>query len=100
LGLSHLTTEVLEEWYAVCDKHGYVKPQVIQKGYSAISRGDEEKFIPLVREHGSDYHAFRFVIFAPPCSYFTYTGRTTDRRLNPCDWGCRISNEVGNLAMC
>ena len=61
LGLSNYKPDQIEEFFSVCDKHGWVKPSVYQGQYNAICRGMEKELLPLLRRHGMVYIAFRSV---------------------------------------
>ena len=43
----------------VCDKEGLQKPGCYQGEYNMIIRGIETKLLPLLRQHGMVFNAFR-----------------------------------------
>ncbi|CAI0653856.1 unnamed protein product [Colletotrichum noveboracense] len=61
LGVSNFTASQLTAFIEVCDKHGFVKPTVYQGEYSLISRGMEKHLLPILREHGIVFNAFRVI---------------------------------------
>lgn len=61
LGLCNFTVEQLEEYFAVCESKGYVKPAVYQGHYNALVRNHEEQLMPLLRKHNCQYYAYRCV---------------------------------------
>jgi aryl-alcohol dehydrogenase-like predicted oxidoreductase len=65
LGVSNFVPDTLRAYLAICDQHGYVKPTVYQGDYSMINRGMEKHLLPLLREHGISFNAFRYVSAVP-----------------------------------
>ena len=50
---------MLQQYFDICEKQGYVKPTVYQGHYNALVRDHEKDLIPLLRDHGCVYNAFR-----------------------------------------
>ncbi|POS72959.1 hypothetical protein DHEL01_v208649 [Diaporthe helianthi] len=57
LGVSNWPEEMLDEFIAICDRKGYVKPSVYQGLYNLVSRGHDSLF-PALRKHGIVYNAY------------------------------------------
>ncbi|KAK5994175.1 Aldo-keto reductase [Cladobotryum mycophilum] len=58
LGLCNYSATQLEEYFAVCDEKGYIKPAVYQGCYNALYRFPEKDLIPLLRRHNCVFFAF------------------------------------------
>ncbi|KAH8430918.1 uncharacterized protein LDX57_008582 [Aspergillus melleus] len=58
-GVSNFKPDLLQQFLAICEAHGYVKPTVYQGDYSAVNRGMEKKLLPILRNYGIAYNAFR-----------------------------------------
>ena len=61
LGVSNFLPNMLRDFLSVCEKNGFVKPTVYQGDYSMINRGMEKHLLPILREHGIVFNAFRYV---------------------------------------
>jgi len=59
LGVSNFRPETLKSFLEICEKNNYVKPSIYQGDYSAVNRGMEKLLLPIMREHGMVYNAFR-----------------------------------------
>lgn len=46
----------------LCEEEGYHKPSCYQGDYNLITRGMETKLLPLLRDHGMTFNAFRWVL--------------------------------------
>lgn len=57
LGLCNYSLQQLTEYLGICEKHGYVKPSIIQDQYNALSRQSEQLF-PLMRQHKMSFNAY------------------------------------------
>lgn len=68
LGVSNWPEDMLDQFIAICDSKGYVKPTVYQGLYNLICRGHDSLF-PALRKHGIVYNAYRYattlVLLAP-----------------------------------
>jgi aflatoxin B1 aldehyde reductase len=49
---------MLEEWLAIAEAQGYVKPSVYQGQYNLLCRGFETSLFPLLRKHNIKFNAF------------------------------------------
>ncbi|KAH7033554.1 NADP-dependent oxidoreductase domain-containing protein [Microdochium trichocladiopsis] len=58
LGLCNFSAADLKEYFAVCEKHGYVKPSIIQDMYNPLYRKAEDDILPLIRQHGCAFYAY------------------------------------------
>ncbi|KAI5918303.1 putative oxidoreductase [Camillea tinctor] len=58
-GLSNTPPSVVLEIVDLCEKNGWRKPACYQGEYSIISRGMENKLLPILRAHGVAFNAFR-----------------------------------------
>ncbi|KAI9038214.1 aldo/keto reductase family protein [Aspergillus affinis] len=58
-GVSNFQPDLLQKFLGICETHSYVKPTVYQGDYNAVNRGMEKKLLPILREHGITYNAFR-----------------------------------------
>ncbi|CCC07119.1 hypothetical protein SMACR_01143 [Sordaria macrospora] len=58
LGLCNYNTKDMEEFFAICDEKGYVKPSVYQGQYNALQRHPEKNLMPLLRKHNCAFHAY------------------------------------------
>ncbi|KAB5526251.1 NADP-dependent oxidoreductase domain-containing protein [Coniochaeta sp. 2T2.1] len=58
LGICNYSAKNMEKYFAVCEEKGYVKPAVYQGCYNAITRGPEDKLIPLLRRHNCAFYAY------------------------------------------
>jgi aflatoxin B1 aldehyde reductase len=61
LGVSNFRPETLRAFLAVCEENAFIKPTVYQGDYSLINRGMEKHLLPLLREHGMVFNAFRSI---------------------------------------
>lgn len=59
---------MLEKILRLCDENGWQKPSCYQGDYNLVTRGMETKLVPLLREHGMTFNAFRCVTSLPPAS--------------------------------
>ncbi|KAG8162129.1 hypothetical protein KVR01_007894 [Diaporthe batatas] len=57
LGVCSWPEEMLDQFIAICDRKGYVKPTVYQGLYNLVCRGHESIF-PALRKHGIVYNAY------------------------------------------
>ncbi|KAN0060226.1 hypothetical protein ACQY0O_007555 [Thecaphora frezii] len=57
-GLSNYTAAEVEQFLALCDQHGWVKPTVYQGVYNAITRSPEPELFPVLRKHNISFYAF------------------------------------------
>lgn len=67
----------MEEFFAICDEKGYVKPSVYQGQYNALQRHPENDLMPLLRKHNCAFFAY-----SPVAGGFL-TGKVTFARGNP-----------------
>ncbi|KAI0596656.1 putative oxidoreductase [Biscogniauxia sp. FL1348] len=58
-GLSNTPPSVVLEIVDLCEKNGWRKPVCYQGEYSMISRGMEDRLLPILRAHGIAFNAFR-----------------------------------------
>ena len=58
LGVSNMSPRMLQDWFAVAEARGFVKPAYYQGQYNLLCRGHEASLLPLLREHGMHYVAF------------------------------------------
>lgn len=65
---------MLEEYIAICEREGYVKPSVYQGLYNLIDRRHEGAVLDLVRQHG-----MAFVAHSPHAGGFLHGGLTSGR---------------------
>jgi aflatoxin B1 aldehyde reductase len=57
-GLSNYPPEDVQKVYDVCKANNFVLPSVYQGSYSAISRGQEYRILPLLRKLGIAFYAY------------------------------------------
>jgi len=57
-GLSNYSPEEVEQIVKITQEKGYVRPSVYQGLYNLLVRGGEEKFFPLLRQHGIRFFAY------------------------------------------
>lgn len=57
--MSNFKPDLLEEYIALCEEHGWVKPTIYQGEYNAVTRGMEKHLLPILRRHGILFNAFR-----------------------------------------
>lgn len=60
-GVSNVPPSVLEEMLRICNEQHLQKPACYQGDYNIVTRGAEKKLLPLLREHGIAFNAFRCV---------------------------------------
>ena len=60
--MSNVPPDMLEEMLHLCEEKGLQKPGCYQGDYNIVTRGMEEKLLPILRSHGMTYNAFRYVI--------------------------------------
>jgi aflatoxin B1 aldehyde reductase len=53
--------KMLEEYISICEEKGYGKPSIYQNQYNSLYRRAEEGILPLVRNHGMQFYAYRSV---------------------------------------
>jgi len=58
LGLSNVSAAEVEEYVALADQHGWVRPTVYQGPYNAVARSVEAELLPALRRSGIRFHAF------------------------------------------
>lgn len=58
LGLSNVSAAEVEEYVAIADRHGWVRPSVYQGPYNAVARSIEAELLPTLRHSGIRFHAF------------------------------------------
>jgi len=58
LGLSNITAAEVNEYVAIADQHGWVRPTVYQGPYNAVARSIEAELLPTLRRSGIRFHAF------------------------------------------
>lgn len=59
LGVCRFEPEQLEALLQICRANNYVKPSVYQGEYNVISRGMEQRILPILRTHNMKYYAHR-----------------------------------------
>ena len=59
-GISNYTADEVEEIVSICEKHGFVKPNVYQGRYNPIIRSGERQLFPVLRRHGISFYAYRY----------------------------------------
>jgi len=64
-GVSNVPPETLEKMLRLCEEKGWQKPSCYQGDYNLMTRGMETKLLPLLREHGMTFNAFRYVALLP-----------------------------------
>ncbi|KAM0723890.1 hypothetical protein Q7P37_000880 [Cladosporium fusiforme] len=57
-GISNFSPKQVEEIVAAAEKHGWVKPSVLQGQYNCFGRKGEAELLPLLRKHGIAYYAY------------------------------------------
>ncbi|MCJ1448191.1 MAG: hypothetical protein MMC23_008705 [Stictis urceolatum] len=57
--ISNFFPDQLREFLSVCEKNGRIKPTTYQGDYSLVNRGMEKHLLPILREHGIVFNAFR-----------------------------------------
>ncbi|KAJ7750664.1 NADP-dependent oxidoreductase domain-containing protein [Mycena maculata] len=72
LGVSNFSAEMLEQFIAICEREGYLKPSVYQGQYNIVCCASEETLFPILRKHGIAFNAF-----SPLAGGFP-TGRLTE----------------------
>lgn len=60
-GLSNYTAAEVEQFIAICEEKGYVKPSIYQGHYNPVVRGGEQELFPLLRKHNMAFWAYRCV---------------------------------------
>ena len=58
-GISNYTADEVQQILEICDAKGYSKPSVYQGHYNVITRGAEEKLIPLLHKHNVAFQVYR-----------------------------------------
>jgi aflatoxin B1 aldehyde reductase len=58
-GISNYTPIQLKNVFAECDKQGVPKPYLYQGMYHPLCRKLEEEVVPILRQHGTKYYAYR-----------------------------------------
>ncbi|KAI2637806.1 putative oxidoreductase [Hypomontagnella submonticulosa] len=58
-GLSNVPPSTVSKILSLCEANGWRKPACYQGEYSLISRGAETHLLPLLRQHGIRFNAFR-----------------------------------------
>ncbi|KAK7926603.1 hypothetical protein PG985_003601 [Apiospora marii] len=58
-GVSNVPPVTLEKMLQLCDQHGWTKPVCYQGPYNMITRGMEEKLLPLLRTHNMVFNGFQ-----------------------------------------
>ncbi|KAK8044803.1 Aldo/keto reductase [Apiospora rasikravindrae] len=74
LGLCNFPAPMLEEYIAICEREGYIKPSVYQGLYNLIDRRHEGAVMDLVRQHN-----MTFVAHSPHAGGFLHGGLTSGR---------------------
>ncbi|KAK8084274.1 Aldo/keto reductase [Apiospora hydei] len=74
LGLCNFPAPMLEEYMAICERSGYIKPSVYQGLYNLIDRRHEGAVMDLVRQHN-----MTFVAHSPHAGGFLHGGLTSGR---------------------
>jgi aflatoxin B1 aldehyde reductase len=70
-GLSNFPPQMLEEWLAIAEEKGYVKPSVYQGEYNLICRSAETALLPILRKHDMAFVGYS------PLAGGTLTGKLT-----------------------
>ena len=52
---------MLEQILLLCEEQNLQKPCCYQGEYNVITRGMENKLLPLLRAHGMTFNAFRYI---------------------------------------
>ncbi|KAJ7486207.1 NADP-dependent oxidoreductase domain-containing protein [Mycena galericulata] len=58
LGVSNFPPEMLERFFEICERKGFVKPTVYQGQYNLVSRASEATLFPILRRHGIVFNAY------------------------------------------
>ncbi|KAL0490728.1 aflatoxin B1 aldehyde reductase [Acrasis kona] len=58
LGISNFSAEQVQEFYGICKKQGYVLPSVYQGNYNAVTRNNEEKLFPVLRQLNISFYVY------------------------------------------
>jgi aflatoxin B1 aldehyde reductase len=58
-GVSNFSPSLLAEYIAEAEKQGVPKPALYQGQYNPVTRGIEGDLLPLLREHGIKFYAYR-----------------------------------------
>ncbi|KAK7957775.1 hypothetical protein PG988_012623 [Apiospora saccharicola] len=58
-GVSNVPPATLEKMLQLCDQHGWTKPVCYQGPYNLVTRGMEEKLLPLLRAHNMGFNGFQ-----------------------------------------
>ncbi|KAK7943312.1 Aldo/keto reductase [Apiospora aurea] len=74
LGLCNFPAPMLEEYIAICERNGYVKPSAYQGLYNLIDRRHEGAVMDLVRQHN-----LIFIAHSPHAGGFLHGGLTSGR---------------------
>lgn len=63
LGVSNFSVKMIEDWMAIAEEKGFVKPSVFQGQYNLLCRDYEERLFPTLRKYNMVFNAFRYVHF-------------------------------------
>lgn len=58
-GVSNVPPATLEKMLQLCDEKGWTKPVCYQGPYNLVTRGMEEKLLPLLRAHSMVFNGFQ-----------------------------------------
>jgi aflatoxin B1 aldehyde reductase len=68
-GISNYTPDEVQRIFEICENKAFSKPSVYQGHYNVLTRGAEEKLIPLLREHNVAYHIYRYAPESYMCDH-------------------------------
>lgn len=58
-GISNFRVDEVLQLIAICDRNGWQRPSAYQGQYNPLVRGAERELIPILREHGIVFSAYR-----------------------------------------
>ena len=58
-GVSNVPPDMLDKMLHICNEKGLQKPSCYQGDYSIVTRGMENKLLPILRANGMNFNAFR-----------------------------------------
>ena len=59
LGICNYTAKETEQFFAICQEKGYIKPSVYQGQYNPLQRQSEDDLFPVLRAHNCAFYAYR-----------------------------------------
>lgn len=66
-GVSNVPVAMLREMFRICDEEKLHKPVCYQGEYNIMTKGAEVELLPLLREHGVVFNAFRYAMVVAVC---------------------------------